>query len=372
MIEMKTAAPQPLQRLGIVMEPDPADLREAEGVLNPAAARGPDGQLYLLPRLVAPGNYSRIGLARVIFDRHNTPVGVERLGMALEPQEPYELNAQTGGGVEDPRVTYLAARDLYVMTYTAFGPDGPRIAAAVSRDLVQWHRTGLLEFAPLHGLDLATVDNKDALLFPEPVPAPDGRLALGLIHRPAFPQAWLAGESTLPGRPSIWLSYAPLDEIAAGKGIVFGQHHLLAAPQQSWECIKVGGGAPPVRVRDGWLVLYHGVSGHIVPGVDQQQGVRYCAGILLLDGQDPRRVCYRSARSILAPKLVEECEGVVPRVVFPTGVDAWADGTLDVYYGMADSRIGVARGHLAVLPRSTAARATYASAPSAYTPARAA
>src|SRR5919202_6178628 len=167
MIEMKTAAPQALHRLGIVMEPDPADRREAEGVLNPAVARGPDGQLYLLPRLVAPGNYSRIGLARVIFDRHNTPVGVERLGLALEPQEPYERNAQSGGGVEDPRITYLAAHDLYVMAYTAFGPAGPRIAAALSRDLRHWQRTGLVQFAPLRGLDLATVDNKDALLFPE-------------------------------------------------------------------------------------------------------------------------------------------------------------------------------------------------------------
>src|ERR687884_605393 len=146
MIEMKTAAPQALHRLGIVMETTPPARREAGGVLNPAVTRGADGQLYLLPRLVAPGNYSRIGLARVIFDRHNTPVGVERLGMALEPQEPYELNAKTGGGVEDPRITYLAARSLYVMTYTAFGPDGPRIAAAVSWDLMQWHRTGLVEF----------------------------------------------------------------------------------------------------------------------------------------------------------------------------------------------------------------------------------
>src|SRR5919202_3978343 len=208
MSEMMTGSPWPLHRLGIVMAPDPADVREAEGVLNPAVARGPDGQLYLLPRLVAPGNYSRIGLARVIFDRHNTPVGVERLAPALEPQEPYELNAHGGGGVEDPRITHLAARDLYVMTYTALGPAGPRIAAALSRDLRHWHRTGLVQFAPLHGLDLATVDNKDAVLFPEPIPAPDGRPALGLIPRPAFPQAWLAGEHTLPGRPSIWLSYA--------------------------------------------------------------------------------------------------------------------------------------------------------------------
>ena len=149
---------------------------------------------------------------------------------------------------------------------------------------------------------------------------------------------------------------------AAGKGIVFGQHHLLAGPEQSWEWVKVGGGTPPVRVRDGWLVLYHGVSGRIVPGVDQQQGVRYCAGMLLLDAQDPRQVCYRSAQSILAPRMEEECEGVVPHVVFPTGVDTWADGTLDVYYGMADSRIGVARSCVAALSGPAPAQADYAPA----------
>jgi predicted GH43/DUF377 family glycosyl hydrolase len=349
MSEMMTGSPWPLHRLGIVMAPDPADPREAEGVFNPAVARGPDGQLYLLPRLVAPGNYSRIGLARVIFDRHNTPVGVERLGLALEPQESYERNAHGGGGVEDPRITHLAARGLYVMTYTALGPAGPRIAAALSRDLSHWHRTGLVQFAPLHGLDLATVDNKDALLFPEPLLAPDGRPALALIHRPTF-------TAPLPGlrdpRPSMWISYAPLDEHGPAHRLVFGQHRLLATPQQGWESLKVGGGAPPVWTRKGWLVLYHGVS-----GVEQPHRVHYCAGVLLLDQHDPRRVLYRSAHSVLEPRLAAEREGVVPWVVFPTGVDVQPDGALDVYYGMADSRIGVARTRCGMVPAPAAARA---------------
>jgi len=77
-----------LCRLGILMETDPADPREAEGVLNPAAARGPDGHLYLLPRLVAAGNYSRSGLARVVFDRRGDPVGVVRHGVVLSPALP--------------------------------------------------------------------------------------------------------------------------------------------------------------------------------------------------------------------------------------------------------------------------------------------
>jgi predicted GH43/DUF377 family glycosyl hydrolase len=68
--------------------------------------------------------------------------------------------------------------------------------------------------------------------------------------------------------------------------------------------------------------------------------------MLLLDGQDPRRILYRSAESILEPKEAAERVGVVPRVVFPTGLDARPDGALDIYYGMADARIGVARAWL--------------------------
>ena len=51
-----------LQRLGMIMEPEPGSPHEVEGVLNPGVARGPDGELYLFPRLVAKGNYSRKGL----------------------------------------------------------------------------------------------------------------------------------------------------------------------------------------------------------------------------------------------------------------------------------------------------------------------
>jgi hypothetical protein len=78
-----SASAYSLERLRIVMEPERDDPREAWGVLNPGAARGPDGELYLFPRLVAAGNYSRFGRARVLFDR-GKPTGVERLGLALE------------------------------------------------------------------------------------------------------------------------------------------------------------------------------------------------------------------------------------------------------------------------------------------------
>jgi hypothetical protein len=59
MPQISTTIPYTLTRLGVVMAPDPEDPLEAEGVLNPASGRTPDGRLHLLPRMVAAGNVSR-------------------------------------------------------------------------------------------------------------------------------------------------------------------------------------------------------------------------------------------------------------------------------------------------------------------------
>ena len=49
------------------MSGDPSVPYEVEGVLNPATAWGTDGELYLYPRMVAEGNVSRVGKARVVL-----------------------------------------------------------------------------------------------------------------------------------------------------------------------------------------------------------------------------------------------------------------------------------------------------------------
>ena len=161
------------------MEPEPGNPLEVEGVLNPAAVRGPDGQLYLFPRLVAKGNYSRIGIARVKFNEAGDPAGVERLGIALEPEADYELRPDGSGGCEDPRITFGEDLKRYVMTYTALSPKGPRIALALSEDLFHWQRLGLATFRPYQGIEFDGVDNKDASIFPVAIPDPAGTTGNG-------------------------------------------------------------------------------------------------------------------------------------------------------------------------------------------------
>src|SRR5665647_176723 len=133
------------------MSPEPGNELEVEGVLNPASGHTPDGALYLLPRLVAKGNVSRIGLARVVLD-DGVPVDVEREGVVLAPDAGWERGAYSAG-TEDPRVTWIEALGRHVMSYVAFGPMGPRPALAVSEDLRDWSRLGPLQFVYQPELD---------------------------------------------------------------------------------------------------------------------------------------------------------------------------------------------------------------------------
>jgi predicted GH43/DUF377 family glycosyl hydrolase len=355
-VVMGSAGALALRRLGTIMEPEPGNPHEIEGVLNPAAARGPDGNLYLFPRLVSAGNYSRIGLARVRFDGDGDPKGVERLGIALEPEADYELRADGSGGCEDPRVTFVEPLGSYVMTYTAFSPEGPRIALAASKDLFHWQRVGLVHFANYHdGRDPDGVDDKDASLFPVAIPNPSGRPELAILHRPLFPGT--RPEETAPhpasrdvdlNRESIWISYcerAPGGD-ALGRFGRFASHHRLASPVAPWERLKIGGGTPPILTRHGWLIVYHGVTKEAAPGAGGHQ-LCYSAGVMVLSQEHPQVVRYRSGQPVLTPELPQERTGAIANVVFPTGIDRRDDlgmpDRFDIYYGMADDRIGVAR-----------------------------
>jgi len=328
---------------------------EAEGVLNPGAARGRDGQLYLFPRLVGRGNYSRIGIARVLFGPSGDPTGVERLGVALEPEADYELRPNGGGGCEDPRVTFVEPLNRYVMCYTAFSPVGPRIALAISEDLFHWKRVGLVTFEPYRGLEFQNVDNKDGSIFPIPIPDANGVPGMALLHRPLFPGTRpeeTAGHPKSrkvdPHLESIWISYCPIAIQAAdvSHGFHFAAHHRLASPVAEWERLKIGGGTPPLWTPNGWLITYHGV-GDCRDVTAEAAKLCYSAGLMILGKEHPRHIRYRSPEPVLTPDLPEERVGVAANVVFPTGIDRRDDldgkEQFDIYYGMADDRIGVAR-----------------------------
>lgn len=343
--------PYRLTRIGVLMEPDPDNDLEAEGVLNPASGRGPDGELYLLPRIVSAGNVSRVSLARVLV-REGVPVSVARESVVLAPDRTWERGTHNAG-VEDPRVTFIARIGLHVMTYGAFGPLGPYPAVAVSEDLRHWRRLGpvTFDYDDDLDLDLGLFHNKDTVFFPTPIMAPDGVESLAVLHRPSWELGDIReGESpVLPGwlseeRGSIWIGFVPLDAVEREIRSLtrWGGHRVVAAPEYPFEELKIGSGPPPLRVPEGWLLLHHGVTGEITRGIEQQKNVNYAAGGMILDADEPWRVLQRTASPLLSADTSEERIGTVPNVVFPTAIEE-IDGTHYVFYGMADSKIGLAR-----------------------------
>jgi predicted GH43/DUF377 family glycosyl hydrolase len=203
-------------------------------------------------------------------------------------------------------------------------------------------------------MELANVDDKDASLFPVAIPNSTGKLELGMLHRPLFAGTRAKELAHQPGtrevdldRESIWISYCPA-AFLSGAVVCLGRftsHHRLATPVSPWERLKIGAGTPPILTKHGWLIVYHGVSE--LPVSDGGHPLCYSAGVMVLSERHPRLIRYRSVQPVLTPILPEERDGIVANVVFPTGIDRRDDlGTpdrFDVYYGMADNRIGVAR-----------------------------
>lgn len=350
-----------VSRLGVVFTPNGA-ADEAEGVLNPASARTRDGSLLLYPRVVGGGNTSRIGIARAV--ERGSDVHFERLGYALEPAAPYEMRPPNRGGMgcEDPRVTFVPVLDRYVMAYTGFGPDGPRIAVAVSVDAITWQRLGLVDFsAP----GLPNGDDKDGVFFPEPVRSPSGVLSLAFYHRPMLRLSTANGRAAVPtildlapeNRESTRIAYVPLGPVYNDirNLLKVSESALVLAPDGGWGQIKTGGGTPPVRIDEGWFSLYHAVDAIDVGG---KYHMVYSAGIIVHDIDRPHVVLYRSPAPVMKPEGVNELQGVVNNVVFPTAIDRRGDRTFDVYYGMADARIG--RAQFALAPAYAAADETAA------------
>jgi beta-1,2-mannobiose phosphorylase / 1,2-beta-oligomannan phosphorylase len=334
-----------ITRLGVVLSPD-GSANECEGVLNPASAIARDGALLLYPRAVAEGNVSRVELCR--GTRKSDDLRFERLGFVLEPEAPYEQRAVRGGmGCEDPRVTFVAALDRYVMAYTAFGPNGPRIAVALSEDGYRWKRLGLMRFAP----DLHQGDDKDGVFFPEPVLSPSGVRSIAFYHRPMMRLSTMNGRSAIPTlldlppeeRECTRIAYVPLEPVLRDVANLLDAREsaLVLPPDHPWCRLKTGAGTPPVRIAEGWFSIFHGVNARELG--DGNYAMVYSAGFVVHDAERPDRVLYRSPEPVMVPEGADETHGVVNNVVFPTAICELGERRYEFFYGMADARIGRAR-----------------------------
>jgi predicted GH43/DUF377 family glycosyl hydrolase len=274
-------------------------------VFNPAAAEV-DGETVLLARVEALTGISELTVAR-------SSNGVDGWRIASEP-----LLAPANGieserwGFEDARAVWIDELDRYAITCTAYGPAGPAVYLATTKDFLTVERRGIV----------INPEDKNAALLPERV---DGKWIL--FHRPT------TGFGI--AHPGIALSRSP-DLVS------WSPPEMVLEPRDGawWDSLRIGIGPPLLKTEHGWLLIYHGVK-------ETVGGAIYRLGLALLDLEEPTRVLRRAPEWIFAPQAPYERQGDVGNAVFPCGVlhDA-ASGELRLYYGAADTSICLATARL--------------------------
>ncbi|NWK56135.1 glycoside hydrolase family 130 protein [Verrucomicrobiaceae bacterium N1E253] len=172
-------------------------------------------------------------------------------------------------------------------------------------------------------------DTRNGVIFPEKINGKYLRL-----ERPNLPQE--------PGNPTS----GDMITISESDNLLRWNHRgdVMAGRWRFWD-ERIGAGPPPLKTKHGWLLIYHGVATHFA------SSQIYQAGAALLDLHDPKHVLARTRLNILEPRENYELTGQVPNVVFPSGCipestepdGSIADDTqLNIYYGAADTSIGLA------------------------------
>jgi len=200
----------------------------------------------------------------------------------------------------DPRITRIDADDAWYICHASENRYGCQISVARTRDFKKFDKVSIA----------SEPTNRNMVLFPEKIG--------GLYARLDRPFEY-------GGKGNIWISYSP-DLVFWGRSECIMTNRGFA-----WDQGKIGPGAPPIKTKEGWLVIYHGIT----PRVNAQI---YKAGVALLDLEDPRKVIARGKEYIMAPREVYERVGDVPNVVFPTAVIPYPEkDECRIYYGGADT-----------------------------------
>lgn len=305
-----------------ILSPNHKNTWENEATFNPAVFYE-DGKVYLLYRALGHGFLSVLGLAEskdgLNFKRsHSAPVYMAREDFEKKSPKATKKTFQrftSGGGFagcEDPRITKLD--DKLYMIYVAFnGWEGPRLALT-SIAYEDFKKANFLWEKPVL-ISPPGVTDKSGCILPEKI---NGKYVI--FHR-IFPNILIDYVDDLDFNGSTWLK---------------GEFKITPRPTM-WDSRKVGAGAPPIKTRDGWLLIYQAVT--------DNDDSKYKVGAMLLDLNDPTKVLHRTNHPLIEPDQFYENNLAKFGVVYPCGA-VIIDGKLFVYYGASDSVTCVATANL--------------------------
>ena len=324
-----------------------ADVRwESKDVSNPAAVVR-DGKVHLLYRaqdsVGRPAGTSRIGLATsadgLAFERRPQPV--------LFPDDDFMMPYEWEGGCEDPRV--VEGEDgTYVMTYTAFDGTTARLAVATSRDLVHWTKHGLAFGKAASGRFRDLWSRSGAVVA---ALQPSGRIVAARIEG----KYWMYwGDNDILAATSDNLAdWTPVERedvrkparaeggsSRVGTPACTSLKAVVPTRHGRFDSALVEPGPPPLVTPRGILFL-HNASNDRLNGDGALPDRAYTGGQVLLDPADPTAVLARATAPFFRPESAVETAGQAPKITLLEGL-VFFQGRWLLYYGTADSRIGVA------------------------------
>lgn len=269
---------------------------KVNSIFNPGVTKF-NGKYLLLCRIEMPTGRSSFVLAES-NDGYSFKIGDKPI---LTPEDHKEFYEYVEWGIEDARITKI--ENKYYITYTGYSKYQPLLILTETSDFVDFK---------IHG-PISEPSNKDCAIFPGKI---DGYY-------------WKVDRPSAENRRDIWISRSP-DLIHWG-----GYKALLEPECGTWEADKIGSSSIPVKTKEGWLMLYHGVRGF-------GNSFIYKLGVVLLDLEKPWKVIGKSREPILSPDENYERIGDVNNVVFSNGFIVEDNGNVKIYYSGADMNICIA------------------------------
>lgn len=299
-------------------------------VFNPAAIVK-DNKIQLLfraednPDAILGGRTSRIGLATsedgLHFEIYPTPV--------LYPDSGEFMQYDYPGGCEDPRVV-VTADGLYVMAYTSWNWDVPRLSIAFSRDLIHWEKKGPAFKTAYDGrfLDMATKSGSIITRL-------EGENQLATRIDGKYWMYWGEHFINLAWSENLFDWYPALDDRGELAAVVETRPGYFDSDLT--EC-----GPPAVILDEGIVLLYNGKNSEGEAASPDLPKGTYSVGKVVFDPASPEKVLYRSDTCLLKPTLPHELTGQYESgTTFAEGLVRYHSKWF-LYYGTADSFVGVA------------------------------
>ena len=300
---------------------------EESDTFNPASAVM-NGRLYVLYRAEdnthqgVGSRTSRLGFAETVdgvhMKRDPRPV--------LYPCEDDQKEFDWDGGCEDPRIA-MTEDGLYVCTYTSWNHKVPRLCVATSRDLRHWKKHGPA-FAKYDGGKWRDKGCKSAAIVQGPSADDPSRYVIRKFDG-KYLMYWGEGSLDLAQSDNL-VDWEPVGNVIRPRRGYFDSALTEMGPAA-------------IVTPKGIVVMYNGKNSNWSDSADVRYPLgTYCGGQILCDLKDPRKVLARLDVPYFRPKADFERKGQYrDGTVFTEGL-SFFKGKWHLYYGCADSFVGLA------------------------------